>query len=176
MPIKNSKIKDARPAITADAESEKGLFSGNVSKGTVNIKRGPGRVVSFALKYEEIGELRDLLGEIDELLTKNQYGTRDSLEDGYEAGSARTQQSSATAVQSKPAEAVVEGQVPSESGVVSSATQGTGAAPQAAENTIEPELASGAEAQAAFDAEPSRTEPVVSQPVTPADPDNPFAA
>lgn len=171
MPIKNSKIRDARPAITADAESEKGLFSANVSKGTVNIKRGTGRVVSFAAKYEEIKELRDLLGEIDELLTKNQYGTDDSLKDGYEAGSARTGQSS-TAVQSQPAPAVVEGQVPSQSGVVSSATQGTGAAP--AENTIEPELASGAEAQQA-QAEQADAKPV-SQPVTPADPDNPFSA
>lgn len=173
MPIKNSKIRDARPAITADAESEKGLFSANVSKGTVNIKRGTGRVVSFAAKYEEIEELRDLLAEIDELLTKNQYGTGDSLKDGYEAGSARTGQSS-TAVQSQPAPAVVEGQVPSQSGVVSSATQGTGAAPVQAENTIEPELASGAEAQQAQAETPAAA--TVSQPVTPADPDNPFSA
>jgi hypothetical protein len=89
MPITSSKIRDARPAINAKAESEKKLFSADISKGTINVKRGEGRQPSFALKYEEVAELKALLTEVDEHLSKNQYGTSDSLKDGYEAGTAR---------------------------------------------------------------------------------------
>jgi hypothetical protein len=181
MPIKNSKIKDARPAIQADAESEKGLFKSDISKGTVRVTRGEGRQPSFAFKYAEVKELSDLLSEIEELLEKNQYDTSESTtKDDYEAGSARyvpeNPRGPRPTTQSVPGDAVTEGQVPSESGVVSAATQGTGAA-AGVENTIEADLASGAESQAAFAEGQSEDEPQVSQPVTtntPSD-DNPFA-
>lgn len=188
MPINKANVRDARPQINAEGESEKKLFSAEVSKGSINLKRGDGRQPSFALKYQEVKELTDFLGELSELLEKNQYQPAGSLEDGYVAGSARhtpTPRASTTAAAAA--------QVPSESGVVSAATQGTGTdTTTAGENTIVPELASGAEAQAAFDAEPSQAavpeitqadldeepaQPVqVSQPVQPAtDVDNPFS-
>lgn len=184
MPIKNSKVKDARPAITAEAESEKGLFTANVTKGSLFLQRGTNsRQPSFALKYEEVRELAELLTEIEDLLGKNQYDPKGSLEDGYEAGSARhtaTPRAGTVAQQAVSATTpTIDGQVPSESGVVSAATQGTGT-PAGTENAIEPELASGAEAQTAKHlAETESTTadvPQVSQPqqtTTPSD-DNPF--
>lgn len=89
MPIKSSEIKDARPSIKAEARSEKDLFSADIRKGSINIRRGEGRTPGFALKYGEVQELRDLLTDISQLLDENQYDVSESLSDGYEAGSAR---------------------------------------------------------------------------------------
>lgn len=115
MPILKSNVTDARPRINAEAESEKKLFTANVAKGFVELRRGATKGSLLRIKYGEIAELSGLIEEIAGLLDDNQYTTTESLSDDYQPGEAKY-------VPANPRGP----RTPSESGVVSAATQGVG--------------------------------------------------
>lgn len=126
MPILNQRVIDAKPKLSATAQSSDKLFDVTIQRRHVAIQRlSTGGILRLA--YGEVQSLIDILGEAKSFLESNGEGTNASFDDQYEAPKAlNVAENPRGPREKKDVPASTENAKPNEAVVTSSAIVGTG--------------------------------------------------